>query len=45
MKNLETLKIQRCVKPGNFGEVKITESHHFSDASEKGYGQCLYLRI
>ena len=45
VKNLETLKIQRCVKPGNFGEVKITELHNFSDASEKDYGQCSYLRI
>ena len=42
--DLETLKIQRCVKLGNFGEVKITELHHFSDASERGYGQCSYLR-
>ena len=40
VKNLETLKIQHCVKPGNFGEVKITELNHFSDASEKGYCQC-----
>ena len=24
-------------KPGNFGVVKITELHHFFDASEKGY--------
>ena len=25
--------------------MKITELHHFSNASEKGYGQCSYLRI
>ena len=27
VKNLETIKIQHCVKPGNFGGVKITELH------------------
>ena len=42
---VKNLNIQRWVKPGNFGEVKITELHHFSDASEKGYEQSSYLRI
>ena len=41
---LENLKIQRCFKPGNLGEIKRVEMHHFSDACQKGYGQCSYAR-
>ena len=32
-------KIPRCFKPKDFGEVKTVELHHFSDASQSGYGQ------
>ena len=42
---LAELKIRRCYKPKNFGEVKSVELHSFSDASENGYGQCSYLRM
>ena len=42
---LDKLRIQRCVKPKNFGELKSVEVHHFSDASTEGYGQCSYLRL
>jgi hypothetical protein len=28
----------------NFDSFKTIELHHFSDASEKGYGQCSYIR-
>lgn len=43
--NLETLEIQRCVKPEGFDRVTTCEIHHFSDASITGYGQCSYLRL
>lgn len=43
--NLDQLQIQRCFKPENFGQVKASELHHFSDASVEGYGQCSYLRL
>nr|XP_039258111.1 uncharacterized protein LOC120334671 [Styela clava] len=43
--HLAELKIRRCFKPSNFGEIKETELHHFSDASTRGYGQCTYLRL
>ncbi len=43
--HLASLKIRRCVKPDDFGEVKVVELHHFSDASTIGYGQCSYLRL
>ncbi|KAK3737845.1 hypothetical protein QZH41_004783 [Actinostola sp. cb2023] len=42
---LEQLRIQRCFKPNDFGEIKSTELHHFSDASQDGYGQCTYVRL
>ncbi|KAK3726566.1 hypothetical protein QZH41_001952, partial [Actinostola sp. cb2023] len=42
---LENLHIDRCYKPHNFGTLKSVELHHFSDASDKGYGQCSYLRL
>ena len=37
------LSIPRCYKPSDF-EVKSSELHHFSDASESGYGSVSYLR-
>ena len=42
---LEGLKIPRCYKPEDFGDIKAVELHHFSDASQTGYGQCSYLRL
>jgi hypothetical protein len=42
---LADLNIPRCYKPNNFGKVKTAELHHFSDASQQGYGQCSYLRL
>ena len=41
---LEHLKIRRCYKPDDFGETVSAELHHFSNASQSGYGQCTYLR-
>ena len=41
---LAKLKVPRCYKPNDFGEVKTIELH-FSDASTYGYGQCSYLRM
>ena len=42
---LEQLEIPRCFKHKDFGKVKSVELHHFSDASQSGYGQCSYLRL
>lgn len=42
---LARLKIPRCYKPVDFGDVKSVELHNFSDASTSGYGQCSYLRM
>ena len=45
LQHLEKLKIQRCYKPPTFGNVTSVQLHHFSDASDHGYGQCSYLRL
>ena len=42
---LENLAVSRCYKPPDFGEIKNTQLHHFSDASQSGYGTVSYLRI
>ena len=43
--DLEKVEIKRCYKPENFGRIKHAELHHFSDASQYGYGQSSYLRL
>ena len=42
---LKNLHITRCFKPPKFGRIKETSIHHFSDASESGYGQASNLRL
>ena len=41
--DLENVKIPRCIKPKEFDDAYI-ELHNFSDASERAYGCCSYLR-
>ena len=43
--SLKNLKIDRCIKPMGFEQLQSTELHHFSDASELGYGSASYLRV
>ncbi|XP_074653621.1 uncharacterized protein LOC141907778 [Tubulanus polymorphus] len=42
---LENIRIGRCFKPTNFGDVCSAQLHHFSDASECGYGAVSYLLL
>ena len=42
---LNSIKIARCFKPKNFGNVKGYTLHRFSDASNTGYGQASYLQV
>ena len=37
--------LDRCYIPQNFGKIRDCQVHHFSDASEVGYGAVTYLRI
>ncbi|XP_071058619.1 uncharacterized protein [Pseudochaenichthys georgianus] len=43
--NLEEFKVDRCLKPVDFGEVTSAQLHHFADASEDGYGTVTYLLL
>ncbi len=42
---LEKFEVRRCLKPEHFGEVTSAQMHHFSDASERGYGIVSYLLL
>ena len=42
---LSQLAIERCLKPANFGRIVSSQLHHFSDASEIGFGLVSYLRL
>jgi len=42
---LEMFEIDRCIKPGEFGNVLSYQLHHFCDASLDAYGTASYLRI
>ncbi|XP_031422633.2 uncharacterized protein LOC116220330 [Clupea harengus] len=42
---LEGFEVPRCFKPHHFGESVHSQIHHFSDASELGYGTASYLRM
>ena len=42
---LKSFQIPRCYLPQNFGVIRHACVHHFSDASEKSYGNVSYLRL
>ena len=42
---LKSLKMPRCLKPRDFGKVVSIQMHHFSDASQDGYGTSTYVRF
>lgn len=42
--NLQSLRLPRCYFPFPLAQAHTIELHSFADASEKGYGQCCYLR-
>ena len=45
MPAVEQFSVQRCYKPKEFGIIADVQIHHFSDASEVGYGTVSYLRF
>jgi hypothetical protein len=42
---LEDVSVSRCLKPSDFGNPVGIQLHHFSDASNIGYGVITYLRL
>ena len=42
---LSSFSISRCLMPAEFGQIACSQLHHFSDASEDGYGSVSYLRL
>ncbi|XP_014834503.1 PREDICTED: uncharacterized protein LOC106912190 [Poecilia mexicana] len=40
---LSTFSVNRCIKPVGFGAIKHAQLHNFSDASETGYGNVVYI--
>lgn len=48
MANLEQLSnfsVQRCIKPADFGSLKMAQLHHFSDTSTEAYGTATYILL
>ena len=45
LSNLEQVNLPRCFKPKGFGDLTDIQLHHFSDASEVGYGAASYRRL
>ena len=42
---LSDLSMSRCFKSSSFGPTKVAQVHHFSDASQDGYGVVSYLLL
>ena len=42
---LSSFSISSCLMPAEFGQVASSQLHHFSDASEDGYGSVSYLGL
>jgi hypothetical protein len=43
--SIHDMKISRCIKSPELGPLKSAQLHHFSDASQSGYGAVTYLRL
>ena len=42
---LQDKSLPQCMKPKDFGNITNCTLHHFSDATQTGYGQCSYIRL
>lgn len=45
LESLAAFTVDRCIKPGDFGELRHAQLHHFADASKTGYGTVTYIRM
>lgn len=42
---MASFKVERCIKPKDFGQPIQAQLHHFSDASQDGFGTVTYVRM
>ena len=45
LQKVAEFNVDRCIKPRDFGDPDTAQLHHFSDASQVGYGTVSYLRL
>ncbi|KAJ8367292.1 hypothetical protein AAFF_G00323530 [Aldrovandia affinis] len=45
LEQLSSFHVERSIKPTGFGPTKTAQLHHFSDASENGYGTVTYILL
>lgn len=45
LQKMDEFKVERCIKPRDFGVPVSAQLHHFSNASQVGYGTVSYLRL
>lgn len=45
LQRLSSFSVDRCIKPAGFGAVESAQLHHFSDASNNGYGTVSYILL
>lgn len=45
MGSVPDVAVPRRLRPDGFEQPRVFELHHFSDASESGYGACSYVRM
>ncbi|XP_062422203.1 uncharacterized protein LOC119220568 [Pungitius pungitius] len=45
LQRVSKFQADRCIKPRDFGEPVTAQLHHFSDASQVGYGSVSYVRL
>ena len=44
LERIKHFQVPRCLKPKSYGTQRFAQLHHFSDASENGYGSVSYIR-
>ncbi|KAL7870670.1 hypothetical protein SRHO_G00081670 [Serrasalmus rhombeus] len=44
LEKIKSFSVPHCLKPHCYGVTRCAELHHFSDASERGYGSVSYIR-
>ena len=45
LQRMSEFKVDRCIKPRDFRDPATAQLHHFSDASQVGYGTVSYVRL